>query len=102
MLYQISPYQTKRKLYRLHTDHCIFMTSQNIQGPIIISFINNLNIFASARSEIMKQIKEELATAFDIVHISSLAFYFGLKVTHDRNQRKIKLLQPGNIEKLLN
>ncbi len=49
----------------------------------------------------MKQIKGELAAAFDMVDIGPLAFYVGLKVTRDRKQKTIKLSQPGYIEKLL-
>ncbi len=49
----------------------------------------------------MKQIKAELASAFDIVDIKPLAFYVGLKVLWDPKQRTIKLLQPSYIKKLL-
>lgn len=36
-----------------------------------------------------------------MVDIGSFAFYIGVKVTRDRENRTIKLFQPGYIEKLL-
>ncbi len=39
----------------------------------------------------MKQIKEELALAFDMVDIGPLVFYVDLKVIHDRKKETIKL-----------
>ena len=52
-------------------------------------------------SGIISRIKSELAAAFDMVDMGPLAFYVGLKVTRDRENRTIKLSQPGYIEKLL-
>lgn len=80
---------TKLGLYRLHADHSIFVTSQGVQGAIITTFVDDLNIFTPAGSGIMKRIKGELASAFDMVDIGPLAFYVGLKVTRDRKQRTI-------------
>lgn len=78
------------------------MTSQGIHRLIIIIFIDDLNIFYLASNEIMKQVKEELFTAFDMVDIRPLVFYIELKVTRNCEQKTIKLLQPGYIKKLFN
>ena len=91
---------TKLGLHRLHADHSIFVTPQGVQGPIVTTFVDDLNIFTPAGSGIMKRVKEELAAAFDIVDMGPLAFYVGLKVTRDRERKTIKLSQPGYIEKL--
>lgn len=77
------------------------MTLQDVQEPIITTFVNNLNIFATAESVIMKRIKTELAIAFDMVDMGPLAFYVGLKVTRDCKKKTIKLSKPGSIKKLL-
>lgn len=61
-----------------------------------------MNIFAFIKSGIIKQIKGKLAVVFNIVDIRPLAFYIDLKITYDYKQKKIKLLKPGYIEKLLN
>lgn len=67
------------------------MTLQSIQKLIITTFVDDFNIFALAKSEIMKRIKEKLATAFDILNIRLLAFYVGSKVIGDCKQKIIKL-----------
>ena len=72
-----------------------------MKDPIITSFDNNLNIVAPSGSGIISRIKSELTTAFEMVDMGSLAFYVGLKVTHNREKRTIKLSQPSYIEKLL-
>lgn len=77
------------------------MTLQDIERPIITTFVDDFNIFASVKNEIMKRIKEKLATTFDMVDIGPLGFYIGLKVTRDHKQKIIKLSQPGYIEELL-
>ena len=72
-----------------------------MKGPIITSFVDDLNIFALPGSGIISRIKSELTTAFEMVDIGPLAFYVGLKVIRDREKRTIKLSQPGYIERLL-
>lgn len=50
----------------------------------------------------MKQIKRDLASAFDIIDINSLVFYVCLKITYNQKKKTIKLSQPSYIKKLLN
>lgn len=78
-----------------------FVTTKGVQGPIITTFVDDLNIFATSGSGIMQLVKKELAAAFDMVDMGPLAFYVGLKVTRDRIQKTIKLSQPGYIENML-
>ena len=72
-----------------------------MKDPIITSFVNDLNIFASFGSRIISCIKLELTMAFEMVDMGPLAFYVGLKVTRNREKRTIKLSQPGYTQKLL-
>lgn len=72
---------TQLGLHQIHADHSIFVTSERVCGPIITTFVDDLNIFAPRGSGIISQIKSELAAAFDMVDIRLLTFYVGLKVT---------------------
>lgn len=92
---------TKLGLYQLHVDYSIFVILQVLYRPIITTFVNNLNIFALAKSGIIKQIKEKLALTFKMVDISLLVFYIGLKVICNQKKKIIKLLQPVYIKKFL-
>lgn len=60
-----------------------------------------MNIFVFAESGIIKQIKEKLAAAFDMVNMRPLAFYISFKAICDCKQKIIKLSQLGYIEALL-
>ena len=72
---------TKLGFQRIHADHSIFVTNEGVRGPIITTFVDDLNIFAPRGSGIISRIKSELAAAFDMVDMGPLAFYVGLKVT---------------------
>ncbi len=74
---------TKLGLHHLHADHSIFVTDQGVNGPIITTFVDDLNISAPCGSGIISRIKSELTTAFEMVDMGPLAFYMGLKVTRD-------------------
>lgn len=50
------------------------MTLQSIKRPIVTTIMNDQNIFTSLNSGIMKQVKKELAIAFDKVDMESLVF----------------------------
>lgn len=67
----------------------------------MITFIDNLNIFALHKSGIISRIKNKLATVFYIVDIRFFAFYVRLKITQDWKKRIIKLSQLRYIKKLL-
>lgn len=86
---------------QIHMDHNIFVTNKKVCGPIITTFVDNLNIFALFKSEIILQIKSELATAFDMVDIRPFKFYGRLKVNRDWEKKTIKLSHPGYIKNLL-
>lgn len=61
----------------------IFVTNEGVCGLIIITFVNNFNIFVLCGSEFISQIKSELAGAFNIVDMGPFTFYVRLKVTQD-------------------
>lgn len=83
-------------------DHSIFITNADLNGLVVSTFINDIKIIAHKESGMIEQVKSELTSAFLIVDISSISFYLGLKVQHDRKNRKIKLSQPAYINKVLN
>ncbi len=91
----------KLGLHCLHANHIIFVTYQDVNGLIIISFVDNLNIFAPHGSSIICRINKELTAAFKIVDMGPLVFYVGLKITQNREKWIIKLLQPDYIKKPL-
>ena len=66
---------TQLGLHRIHADHSIFVTSEGVRGPIITTFVDDLNIFAPGKSGIMLRIRSELAAAFDMVDILEHLMY---------------------------
>ena len=95
----ISSHQTWNLPATRRSQH--FVTPPGVQGPIITTFVDDLNIFAPEGSGIMKRIKGELAAAFDMVDMGPLAFYVGLKVTRDFKQRTIELSQLAILRRYL-
>lgn len=84
---------TKLELYSIHVDHSILIYLQSVKEPIIITFINDLNIFAFITIRNMKVLNGKLASASDIVDMDLLAFYVGLKFTYDQKKKTIKFSQ---------
>ncbi len=82
---------TKLGLHCLHANYSILVTDLDVNGPIITTFVDNLNIFALHESGIICHIKKKLTATFEKVDMRLLAFYIGLKVTRDREKRTIKL-----------
>ena len=81
----------KQGLYFLHVNHSIFAINKGITSLIIISFVNNLNIFAFYKNRITSRIKSELTTTIEMIDIDPLIVYVRLKVTSDQKKRIIKL-----------
>ena len=52
-------------------------------------------------SEVIEQVKRELAAAFDMIDMGPISFYFGLKVEKDCIKKILKLSQPAYIDKIL-
>ena len=65
----------KLSLHQVYTDYSIFVINKRVCGPIIITFVDDLNIFALWNSEIILQIKKELVPDYDMVDMRPLAFY---------------------------
>ena len=92
---------SKLGLEKHHADHSIFVTSQGIKGPIVTSFVDDLNIIGPKGSPMITEVKKQLKLAFKMVDMGPISYYLGLKVERDRVNKTIKLSQPAYIEKVL-
>ena len=92
---------TKLGLSKLHADHSIFSSSAGIRGPIVTSFVDDLNIIGPKGSPMISEVKKQLNIAFKMVDMGSISHYLGLNVERNRDNRTIKLSQSSYIEKVL-
>lgn len=72
-----------------------------IEDPIVSIFVDNIIIIRVKESKVIKQVKRKLAAAFNIVDISHISFYFGLKIEKNCIIKILKLFQPAYIDKIL-
>ena len=91
----------KLGLSRTHADHNIFITEAGLNGPIVSMFVDDIKIMGTKGSGFIGKVKAELAAAFSMVDMGPISFYLGLKVTRDRERKRIKLSQPAHIDKVL-
>ena len=68
---------------QIHADYSIFTIDADLDGPIISTFFDNINIMGLNKSGFIHKIKDELTTALSIIDMNSISFYLGLKVEHD-------------------
>ncbi len=64
-------------------------------------FVDDIKIMWPKRSGAIEKVKRELAAAFEMVDMSPISFYLGLKVERNREKKTIKLSQPTYIQELL-
>ena len=88
-------------LFKLQADYSIFSTSAGIKGPIVTSFVDDLNIIGPKGSPTITEVKKQLNIAFKMVDIGPISHYLGLKIERNRVNKTIKLSQPAYIEKIL-
>ncbi len=91
----------KLGLAKINSDYSIFVTQAGLDEPVVSVFVDDIKIIAFKNSDMIAQVKSELAAAFSMVDIWPISFYLGLKVECDRGKRTIKLLQPAYIDKIL-
>lgn len=91
----------KLGLRRINADHCNFITSAGLDGPVVTTFVDDIKIMAPKESGMIEQVKIELAFAFSMADMGPISFYLGLKVERNREERAIKLSQPAYIDKVL-
>lgn len=53
------------------------------------------------RLGVIKQVKKQLAAAFDMIDMDSISFYLSLKVERDHIKKILKFSQPAYIDKIL-
>lgn len=73
----------KLKLQQINTDHSIFISSAEINRPIISIFIDNIKIIGVKNSEVIMRVKQKLTSTFEIANMRLISFYLGFKVTRD-------------------
>ncbi len=77
------------------------MSPAGINGPIVNTFVDDIKIMRAKNSGVINQVKQELTAAFEMADMGPISFYFGLKVSRDREKKTIKLSQPAYIDKIL-
>lgn len=88
-------------LTRLHADHGIFATKDGLKGPIVSSFVDDLNIMAPKGTGLITRVKDKLKAAFNMVDMGPISYYLGLKIERNREERTLKLSQPAYIDKIV-
>ena len=91
----------KLGLARINSDHSIFVTTAGLDRPVVSTFVDDIKIMAPKNSDMIAQVKSELAAAFSMVDIGPICFYLGLKIECDRGKRTTKLSQSAYIDKIL-
>ena len=91
----------KLGLRRINADHSIFVTNTGLDGPVVSTFVDDIQIIAPKRSGMIERVKAELAFAFLMADMGPISFYLGPKVERDREKKTFKLSQPAYIDKVL-
>ena len=82
---------------RTTADYSVFYDAK---GIIIAVYVDNLLIFG-ARLGYVRNLEEQLKTAFDMTDLEPCSFYPGIEVTRDRNTRTLILCEGTYIRKIL-
>lgn len=72
-----------------------------INDPIVSTFVDNIKVMETKRTDHIERVKAKLAAEFEMVDIGLISFYLGLKVERDWQKQILKLSQPSYIEKIL-
>ena len=81
---------------------CVYirMSGEDTKPTIISAFVDDLLIFAPTTTE-TAQVKQLLASRFDVKDLGELKYFLGVEVVRDRKNRKIYLRQSRYIQDLL-
>lgn len=64
----------KLGLKQINADHNIFVIKAGLDGPIVGTFINDIQVMAPKRSGMIERVKTELISAFSMVDIGPISF----------------------------
>jgi hypothetical protein len=92
---------SKLGLKKTNADHSIFVTEQGINGPIVSTWVDDINVFGQKGANHVSKVKQELSKAFEMVDMGEVHYYLGLTIERDRAKRTIKITQQAYIEKIL-
>ena len=73
----------KLGLKQINADHSIFVSTSEINGPIVNTFVDDIKVMGVKRSEHIKRVKLKLVVVFEMADMGSISFYLGLKVERD-------------------
>lgn len=77
----------KYRFQQINAIHFIFTTSLELNKPIISIFLDDIKIIMSEENGLMTKQVIELISAFQIVDMSLISLYQGLKV-EENNEKK--------------
>ena len=80
-------------LVRMHADNGVFVTKEGINGLIITSWVDDINLFAPKDSGHIARAKKKLSAAFKMVDMGPVSYYLGLQITRDRINKTITISQ---------
>lgn len=85
----------------INADHCIFVITLEINGPIISTFMDDIKFMSVKRLGYIERVKLKFAAAFKMADMEPISFYLRLKVKRDRVKKTLKLSQLVCIDKIL-
>jgi hypothetical protein len=82
----------------LLTDNCVYINRET--RIIIITYVDDMLVIGKA-GPALETVKYELATQFTIQDLGPAAYFVGVRITRDRQAKKIYLCQDAYIKKIL-
>lgn len=73
----------KLGLKQINADHNIFVTTSEINVPIVGIFVDDIKVMGVKGLGHIKKVKLKLAVAFKMADMGPVSFYLGLKVERD-------------------
>lgn len=69
-----TPFFSKLSLHSLHADDSVFITGVGNAGPMITTYMHDLNIFVPKNPGIIAQVKKKLSTTIGMMDMKLLAY----------------------------
>ena len=85
---------------RTTSDHCVFTRKFSNDDFIILLYVDDMLIIGHD-SSMIDRLKRELSKSFSMKDLGSVKQILGMKISHDRKNRKLWLSQETYIEKVL-
>ena len=79
----------KLGLKRIHADHSIFVSGEELKNLLLSVFVDDIKIMAPKDIGIIQRVKTWLTAAFSMSDIGPISFYLGLRIDRDQKRRTI-------------